>query len=298
MEHYHRKVGHGALSHTFCAVKERFWLLRGNSRIRKVLWHCVVCRRVGTSPSVQQIANLPDALLQAPQSVFFQTGCDCFDPLLVKQDRSLIKGWGCIFPCLTVRDVHLEVLYPWIHLFLLFADLFISRRGLIGHLHSDNVLNFVGANKVLREALKEWNKGRISIFLLQNEIECSNNTLLVSHLGSCWERVIRSVRRTMASSYMTRSTFTEEGLVTLFAEVKAIISFYPLTPELFVDEIERPLSPYDLLVLVLDVGLPPARTTASDLIASKSWRQVQAHADLFWKRWFREYLPTLRIRSK
>ena len=30
----------------------------------------------------------------------------------------------------------------------------------------------------------------------------------------------------------------------------------------------------------------------------KKWRQVQLLADLFWKRWLREYLPTLHNRSK
>ena len=298
IEHYHRRIGHAGLTHTFSAVRERFWLLRGSSRIRKVLGNCVVCRRVGTSPAVQQMANLPDARLQVSQSVFFHTGCDCFGPFLVKQGRSLVKRWGCIFTCMTVRAVHLEVLHSLsTDSFISALRRFIGRRGKIGHLYSDNGSNFVGANRVLKEALKEWNMGKISNFLLQNEIEWSYNTPLASHFGGCWERLIRSVRRTMAS-FMPRATFTEEGLVTLFAEAEAIINSRPLTPVSFVDELERPLSPNDLLVLRPDVGLPPARTTNSDLVASKSWRQVQAHADLFWKRWVREYLPTLRIRSK
>ena len=50
---------------------------------------------------------------------------------------------------------------------------------------------------------------------------------LASHFGGCWERLIRSVRRTMAS-FMPRATFTEEGLVTLFVEVEAIINSRPL----------------------------------------------------------------------
>ena len=69
--------------------------------------------------------------------------------------------------------------------------------------------------------------GKISNFLLQNEIEWSYNTPLASHFGGCWERLIRSVRRTMAS-FMPRATFTEEGLVTLFVEVEAIINSRPL----------------------------------------------------------------------
>ena len=94
IEHYHRKIGHVGLTHIFCAVKERFWLRRGSSRIRKVLGNCVVCRRLGTSPVVKQMANLPNARLQVSQSLFFHTGYDCFGPFLVKQGRSLVKRWA------------------------------------------------------------------------------------------------------------------------------------------------------------------------------------------------------------
>ena len=57
------------------------------------------------------MANLPDARLQVSQPLFFHTGCDCFGPFLVKQGRSLVKRWGCILTCMTVRAVHLEVLH-------------------------------------------------------------------------------------------------------------------------------------------------------------------------------------------
>ena len=107
---------------------------------------------------------------------------------------------------MTVRAVHLEVLHSLsTDSFISALRRFISRRGKIGHLYSDNGSNFVGANRVLKEALKEWNMGKISNFLLRNEIEWSYNTTLASHFGGCWERLIRSVRRTMASFMQKKS---------------------------------------------------------------------------------------------
>jgi len=35
-----------------------------------------------------------------------------------------------------------------------------------------------------------------------------------------------------------------------------------------------------------------------DIYSRRRWRQVQYLADLFWRRWTREYLPTLQLRQK
>ena len=83
---------------------------------------------------------------------------------------------------MTVRAIYLEVLHSLsTDSFISALRRFIGRRGKIGHLYSDNRSNFVGANRVL----KEWNMGKISNFLLQNEIKWSYNTPLASHFGGC-----------------------------------------------------------------------------------------------------------------
>ena len=44
--------------------------------------------------------------------------------------------------------------------------------------------------------------------------------------------------------------------------------------------------------------MPPGTFQREDLFSRRRWRQVQYLANVFWKRWTREYLPLLQIRQK
>ena len=44
--------------------------------------------------------------------------------------------------------------------------------------------------------------------------------------------------------------------------------------------------------------MPPGTFPREDLFSRRRWPQVQYLADVFWRRWSREYLPLLQIRQK
>ena len=133
--------------------------------------------------------------------------------------------------------------------------------------------------------------------MLQREVEWHFNTPLASHFGGAWERLIRSICRVL-SSLLSEATFSEEDLITLFAEVESMNNSRPLTPISFVEDFDRPLTPKDLLVLNPNCGLPPMSNNVSDAIFPQRWRQVRHFSDLFRKQWVREYLPSLASRQK
>ena len=81
---FHEQAGHGGLLHTFCLLKQRYWLQEGSSAIRRVLEKCTVCKRQSTHASQQMMADIPDARMQIDKPPFFHTGVDCFGPLFVK----------------------------------------------------------------------------------------------------------------------------------------------------------------------------------------------------------------------
>ena len=92
---------------------------------------------------------------------FTYVGIDCFGPIEVKQGRSYVKKYGCLLTCLTVCAVHTEILHS------LGTDSMIntlrrfkSIRGCPKEIPSDNGTNFTGADKELRDAVRQWNHKR------------------------------------------------------------------------------------------------------------------------------------------
>ena len=69
--------------------------------------------------------------------------------------------------------------------------------------------------------------------------------------------MIRWVRRILGS-IAPKATFNDKCLRTLFAEIEIIVNSPPLSPMSFAENYERPLTPNDLLLLRLDVGVPPS----------------------------------------
>ena len=297
VNHYHASVEHAGVRHTFCALVQRYWVETPSSVIRKVIDDCVACRKQGAKPCIQIMAELPLCRFQMRQSPYFCTGFDYLGPFRVKVSRSVVERYICLFTCMTVRAVHLGVVHSMTtDSFIAVLRRFVSRHGAVGHVYSDDATNFVGAKLELKKSIQRWNQHAIGDFLLQREIDWHFNPPHASHFGGSWQRLVRSVCRVF-TSLTQKVVFTDEELVTLVAEVEAVVNSRPLTPVTFVENIERPLSPNDLLLLNSDSNLPLAETVTADAY-SKHWKRIQFYADQFWKRWVKGFLPTLLPRSK
>ena len=57
------------------------------------------------------MAPLPSVRITPMNPPFTFVGVDYFGPLMVRQGRSLVKRYGCLFTCLTMRAVHIEIAY-------------------------------------------------------------------------------------------------------------------------------------------------------------------------------------------
>lgn len=294
LKHVHQSLGHAGRAHTLSAVRKKFWITKA---IRKVINECTFCSRYHGRLLEQKMADLPEVRIQPDLPPFTNTGMDYFGPVELRKGRGTCKRYGAIFTCLASRAIHLEVAASLETDACLNAlRRFISRRGQVTHLISDNGTNFIGADRELRKARGALNQQQIEGVLSQAGIRWSFNPPAGSHHGSVWERMIRMVRRVL-SSVVRQQTLDDDSLHTVFCEAEAILNDRPLT-KLSDDPADlEPLTPNHLLLMKGKPAIPPGVFYPHDQYVKWRWRQVQYIADLFWKRWVREYLPLLQERQ-
>ena len=243
------------------------------------------------------MVELPKERVTPGDPPFMYVGIDCFGPLEVKQGRSHVKRYGCLFTCLTMRALHIEILHS------LSADStinairrFISVRGCPKEIPSDNGTNFARADKELRNAVEQWDHHKISNFCVQRKIKWKYNPPAASHMGGVWERMVQTTKRVL-KSLLKEQIVTDEVLATVMAEAVNIVNSRPLTRNSDSDLDDRPLTPNHLLHLHPTPSLPPGLSVKEDLHCRRVWRQAQYLRGVFWQRWSNEYLPTLMERQ-
>ncbi len=289
---------HMGREYVLSILRQRYWIINGRSAVRKVLASCMVCKKRDSPMCVQKMANLPSDRVTPQRAPFAATGVDLFGVFMVKRGRARVKRYGCLFTCLAIRAIHIEVLHSLeADSFLNGLYRFIARRGTPKRLRSDNGTNFVGASKELADEVKRWNTKNVHDALSRKGIEWQFNTPLASHSGGVWERMIRTVKRVLAG-LCEEQTLTDESLNTLMCTAESIVNNRPITAISTDPKDMEALTPNHLLMLQA-IETPPGVFDQNDLcLHRKSWRQIQYLSDLFWRRWTKEYLPLLHFRSK
>jgi len=298
IRHYHLISGHSGVEHTLSLIRLRYWITQARVSIRRMLNSCFDCSRRQASAGQQKMASLPEDRVNPSNPPFSYVGVDCFGPLEVRRGRSMVKRYGVLFTCLSIRAIHIEIAHSLdTDSFINAFRRFIARRGQPSLMRSDNGGNFVKGDKELREAIDEWNHGKIHDFLLAKDIKWIFNPPAGSHHGGVWERCIRTTRKVM-KALLKEQPLDDEGLLTLMAEVEAIINGRPITKVSDDPRDPEALTPNHLLLLRSGPTLPPGLFVKGDNYSRRRWRHVQYLADVFWRRWLREYLPALQERQK
>ena len=195
------------------------------------------------------MADLPEDRVTPGKSPFCYVGVDCFGPFMVKSSRSIVKRYGVLFTCLSIRAVHIEVAHTLdTDAFINALRRFIARRGKPVQMRSDNGGNFVKGDKELIEAIRKWNQEQIHDFLLQNSVDWKFNPPAASHMGGIWERTVRSIRKVL-KGLLKEQTVTDQGLATLMCEVEAILNSHPLTKVSSDPKDAEAITPNHLLLL-------------------------------------------------
>ncbi|XP_068738205.1 uncharacterized protein, partial [Montipora capricornis] len=298
IEYFHRASAHSGIEYTLSLIRQRYWILGARSNVRNIIKTCFSCRRRQAPVMQQKMANLPQDRVTPSKPPFTYVGVDLFGPFTVRRGRTTAKRYGALFTCLTIRAVHIEIVHSMdTESFINALRRFIARRGRPEEIRSDNGGNFVKGEKELRKALQEWNQNQIHEFLLQQEIKWTFNPPAASHHGGVWERCIRTVRKVM-KALLKQQVLDDEGLSTLMCEVESIVNGRPITK--VSDDVKdlNALTPNHLLLLRAGATIPPGVFSKDDNYSCRRWRQVQYLSNVFWRRWTREYLPSLQQRQR
>lgn len=258
VRHYHETLGHAGREHVLSAIRQSFWILQARSLVRQVLRKCVNCRKRNEAPMQQLMADLPEERLTPYEPPFTYTGVNLFGPFSVKRGRGSEKVYGCLFTCFTSRAIYIEdVSSLETDSFIQALRRFISNRGCPKEIWSDNGTNFVGADKEIQQSIQEWDQEELNKRLIKDEISCylcprsewKFQPPAASHMNGVWERLIRSVRKSMKAVLGDQNALVGlETLRTVFAEVVTILNSRPLTPSSDDPSDCEPLTPSHFLL--------------------------------------------------
>lgn len=299
----HLKNLHAGVSLLIATLRQKYWIIGARELAKRVYYKCTVCHRYRNKANDQLMGDLPKFRVNANYP-FYEVGCDYAGPIMLKQHNGrrppLIKSYIAVFICLVTKAVHLELVSDLsTDAFLAALDRFIARRGLCGHIHSDNGTNFQGAAKRLKEICKDSSflssNHNISNFLSSKGIQWHFIPPGAPHFGGTWESTVKCMKYHIRRS-IGQSTLNFEELSTLLARIEAILNSRPLVQA---DSDDEPyLTPGHFLIgrplnAVPEVDLSHVKTSTLS-----KWRLIQQITQHFWSRWSNDYLLSLQPKAK
>ncbi|XP_055585267.1 uncharacterized protein LOC129738106 [Uranotaenia lowii] len=188
-------------------------------------------------------------------------------PTNVKIGRSSTKRWIALFTCLTLHAVHVEVVFSLsTESYIMAIRRFIGRRGSPLEFYSDNGTNFRGADNVLQTQVQNIQEGLFPTFT-----NTATKWIFIPpgtpHMGGLG----------------TNGALHKDGYGKQCSEAEEKEA---LTPN------------HVLLGSSSGVKQPSLEPLDEVLVLKNAWNQVQHQADMFWRRWVREYMPELTRPTK
>ena len=111
INYYHRGSGHSGVEYMLSLSREKFLIVVVRSSVHNIVNACFNCRRRQTPVMQQKMTSLIEERITPSRPPFTNIGVDCFGPFTVRRRRTTAKRYGVLFTCLTIRAVHIEVVY-------------------------------------------------------------------------------------------------------------------------------------------------------------------------------------------
>lgn len=280
--HYHLRFYHQNRAAIAAAIRARFWIPCIRRTLNTVRASCQWCKNSNARPSQPIMGQLPIERVMPYVRPFTYTGVDLAGPFTVAIGRRHEKRWVVLFTCMTVRAIHTMLCkdLSTAAIIMCLKD-FANRRGVPFRIRSDQGTNFIGAAKVLANA--------------SVPIEWVFNTPKDPAAGGCWERMIGLVKKILRAALKEEAPQVET-LTSALLDAENLINSRPLVDVTLRSADEEPLTPNHFLL-----GGPahvPTPSALDRVCLRGQWNAKQALTNRFWKRWVKEYIPSVVNRTK
>ena len=302
----HLRLMHAGPTLLLSSLNQRFHILKARKVVRSIARQCVTCKRHSIRPQAQLLGQLPTERVSVA-APFERSGVDYAGPFLIKYGHvrkpTVVKSYVCLFVCLTVKAVHLEVVSDLTtEAFIAALRRFIARRGCPALIWSDHGSNFVGAKSELKELQSlltdHTTQDAVSNFCSAHNIQWKFIPERAPHFGGIWESAVKGVK-THLKRIVSPIKLTFEEFSTVLTQVEACLNSRPLTPINSPDDDGvTVLTPGHFLIGKPLVALPDPRLSYRSLSLLKRWHLCQQLVRHFWERWQNEYLQTLNKYNK
>jgi len=294
----HQNVQHGGVERTLAEARWHYYFPQGRRAVRRTLARCRKCKLDRAQPQPPFMASLPHRRLQAFCPAFTNVGLDLFGHFNVVIGRRREKRWGLIITCLSTRAVHLEALSSLsADSFLMALRRFIADRGRPKSVSSDNGTNLVSGDKEMKEGIENLNSKLVVGEMADKGIEWFFTPPSGQHFGGAWERLVQSSKRALRS-ILENQAVTDEVFQTVLKEVASLLNSRPLTNVCSDPNEPEPLTPNHFILGNHAPHIPADLEENFDGLSRRRWKQSQYLVNQYWRRWMREYVPTLIERKK
>ena len=156
--------------------------------------------------------------------------------------------------------------------FLIVLRIFMSLRGYPSKLRSNTGSQLVAANKELKAVIKGTDKNKLKEFGAENGFDWDLSSPDAPWQNGCSEALVKSLKKAIKNAIGSQILMFSE-LMTVFYEVANLVN-------------ERP------------IGRQPKDPDDGSYLSPNHLLLGRAIVDAFWKRWIRDYFPSLLIRQK
>ncbi|XP_063839096.1 uncharacterized protein LOC135088143 [Ostrinia nubilalis] len=232
----HESTFHGGARLTTAFIRQRYWLLGGNNATKKRLRLCVKCRKHSPSQQHQLMGDLPSSRTN-PSRPFYHCGVDYTGHVAIKASKGrgikTTKGYVAVFVCMSTKAVHLELVSDLTaSAFLAALRRMTARRGVPGHIYSDQGTNFIGANNILQQELAQLQSSFNQEFMTEVAnmgIEWHFNAPSWPSAGGLWEAAVKSLKYHM-KRVIGEQKLTFEEFTTILTQLEGCLNSRPLCP--------------------------------------------------------------------